>query len=113
MNDLLNHLILQGVSGEPNCTQAMFPFLIMLMVFYFLLIRPQQKQEKQRQGMLSRLAKGDLVITSGGLIGTIHTVKDQEILLEIADKVRVRVAREDIDLHQDSTSSNKTDTSAK
>ena len=113
MNDLLNHLILQVPGGEPSCAQAMFPFLIMLMVFYFILIRPQQKQEKQRQEMLSRLAKGDLVITSGGLIGTIHTVKDQEILLEIADKVRVRVAREDVDLYQNPTSSDKTDTSAK
>ena len=49
--------------------------------------------------MLSRLKKGDQVITSGGLIGTISSVQDKEILIEIADKVKVRVAREDVELY--------------
>jgi preprotein translocase subunit YajC len=100
-------------NAAPSCAQTMFPFMLMIVIFYFLLIRPQQKQEKQRQDMLSKLAKGDLAITSGGLIGTIHTVKDQEILLEIADKVKVRIAREDIDLYQDPTTATNKDKSAK
>ncbi|MAD61600.1 MAG: preprotein translocase subunit YajC [Myxococcales bacterium] len=80
----------------------MFPFAIMILIFYFLLIRPQQKQEKERQEMLSRLKKDDQVITSGGLIGTISSVQDKEILIEIADKVKVRVAREDVELYSSS-----------
>ena len=71
----------------------------MILIFYFLLIRPQQKQEKERQEMLSRLKKGDTVITSGGLIGTIVSVQDSEVQVEVADKVKVRVAREDVDLY--------------
>jgi preprotein translocase subunit YajC len=69
----------------------------MLLVFYFLLVRPQQKQEQQRQEALQRIAKGDTVITSGGLIGVIHAVKDSEFVVEFDEKVRIRVAREDVD----------------
>ena len=112
MNDLLNHLITQAAPGaEPSCAQAMFLPMLMLLVAYFLMIKPQQKREKQRHEMLSRLAKGDLVITSGGIIGKIHTVKDQEILLEIADKVKVRVAKDDVELYHDPA--HTTDKSAK
>lgn len=75
----------------------MLPILLMLLVFYFLLVRPQQKQEQQRQASLQRLAKGDTVITSGGLIGVIHTVRDAEFLVEFDEKVKIRVAREDVD----------------
>ena len=99
MNDLLSQLITQQGAPAPSCAQQMFPLAIMIVIFYFLLIRPQQKQEKERQEMLSRLKKGDTVITSGGLIGTIATVQDKEIQVEIADKVKVRVAREDVDLY--------------
>lgn len=73
----------------------------MILVFYFLLIRPQQKQERERREMLSRLKKGDTVITSGGIIGTINTVKEKEVLIEIADKVKVRISRDDVDLYEE------------
>ena len=82
----------------------MFPLAIMILIFYFLLIRPQQKQEKERQEMLSRLKKGDTVITSGGMIGTIASVQDTEIHIEIADKIKVRIAREDVDIYSTSPS---------
>jgi len=77
------------------------PILLMLGVFYFLLVRPQQKQEQQRQESIRRLAKGDLVITSGGLIGELYAVKDHEFVVELADKVRVRVARDDVDPYEE------------
>lgn len=108
MNDLLTLLITQaGGEAGPSCAQTLFPFALMLFIFYFILIRPQQKQERERQDMLRRLKTGDTVITSGGLIGKIHSVKDHEIMIVIADKVRVRVAREDVDLY--STSSTPTE----
>jgi len=99
VNELLTQIITQQGAQPPSCAQQMFPFAIMILIFYFLLIRPQQKQEKERQEMLNRLKKGDTVITSGGLIGMINAVDDKEVQVEIADKVKVRVAREDVDLY--------------
>ena len=65
----------------------------MFVIFYFLLIRPQQKRQKEHREMLSRLKKGDRVITNGGIIGTIDALTESELVVEIADRVRVRVAR--------------------
>jgi len=76
---------------------AMQPILMMLVmfgIFYFILIRPQVKKQKEHQSMLGRLGKGDEVITRGGLIGKITGVSDDGILvLELQEKVRVRVPR--------------------
>ena len=76
---------------------AMQPILMMLVmfaIFYFILIRPQVKKQKEHQSMLSRLGKGDEVITRGGVIGKITGVSDDGILvLELQEKVRVRVPR--------------------
>jgi preprotein translocase subunit YajC len=69
------------------------PLILMFGVFYFLLIRPQQKKQRQHQEMLRSLKVGDRVVTTGGLHGTIVAGGDQIIKLEIADKVRVEVGR--------------------
>lgn len=70
------------------------PLILIFVAFYFFLIRPQQKRAQQQRNMLSDLAKGDRVLTSGGLIGTIaKVVNDQEVLLEISDGVKVNVMR--------------------
>lgn len=77
--------------------QSMSPILMMLVmfgIFYFLLIRPQVRKQKEHQAMLSKLGKGEEVITRGGVIGTITGVSDDGILvLELQEKVRVRVPR--------------------
>jgi preprotein translocase subunit YajC len=67
--------------------------LIMLAIFYFLLIRPQQKERNKHAEMLATLKKGDKVITSGGLHGEISGIKDDVITMEIAPKVRVQISR--------------------
>jgi preprotein translocase subunit YajC len=58
-----------GAGGLTPILVNLSPFILILLIFYFLLIRPQQKKERERQQMLSRISKGDIVITSGGLIG--------------------------------------------
>jgi len=72
------------------------PMLFIFAIFYFLFIRPQQKQQKQHREMLLALKKGDKVVTSGGLHGEISGIKDDLITMEIAPKIRVKVSRNSI-----------------
>jgi len=68
-------------------------FGAIIAVFYFMIIRPQQKREKQRQAMLSALKKGDKVVTAGGVHGTIVGLEEKTLLVQIADNVKVKVDR--------------------
>jgi preprotein translocase subunit YajC len=67
--------------------------LLMFAVFWFILIRPQAKRQKEHQAMLAALQKGDTVITRGGLIGKVSGLSEQVVTLELQEKVRVRVMR--------------------
>ena len=70
------------------------PLLIMAVIFYFLLIRPQQQRLKQHKTMVEAVKRGDTVVTAGGLIGKVIKVKDDgEVLVEIAENVQVRVVK--------------------
>lgn len=79
----------QGASGFVN----FIPLILMFVIFYFLLIRPQQKKAKEHREMIGNLKKGDRIITSGGIYGTITGLEDNTITVEIAEKVRVKVSR--------------------
>jgi preprotein translocase subunit YajC len=85
----------QTVSGDQaGMLMQLLPFLLIFVVFYFLLIRPQQKKMKDQKAMLSALRRGDRVVTAGGIIGTIaKVINDDEVSVEIAEGVRVRVVR--------------------
>jgi len=72
------------------------PLILMFVIFYFLLIRPQQKRTKDHRAMVANLKKGDKIITSGGLHGRITGMDDATLTVEIADKVRVKVARANV-----------------
>jgi len=72
------------------------PLILVIAIFYFLLIRPQQKRMKAHQTMISELKKGDRVVTAGGIIGKVTDVDEDTLKLEIADKVRVTVKRDTI-----------------
>ena len=72
---------------------GLIPLVLMFVIFYFLLIRPQQKKAKTHRELLSNLKRGDSVITSGGIYGRIAEINDNIIVLEVADKVRIKVAR--------------------
>jgi len=72
------------------------PLILLFGIFYFLLIRPQQKRQREHKQLLANLRKGDQVITAGGLYGRITGITDTVITLEITEKVRVKVARSQI-----------------
>jgi len=72
------------------------PLILIFVVFYFLLIRPQQKKAKEHQAYLNDLKKGEKVITSGGIHGRITGITDSTVTLEIADNVRIKVTRSSI-----------------
>lgn len=70
------------------------PLVMIMIVFYFLLIRPQQRKMKEQQEMLNKIARGDTVVTAGGLIGRVVKVVDEkELQVEVGENVRVRVLR--------------------
>ena len=84
----------EGAGGLGGLLSSPLPMLIlMFVIFYFLLIRPQQKKAKAQREMLSNLRKGDNVITSGGIYGKITGIDDQVVVLEIAPQVRVKMNR--------------------
>jgi preprotein translocase subunit YajC len=67
--------------------------VVFIAIFYFLLIRPQQRKAKEHQAMVAKLAQGDEVVTAGGLLGRVVDVGDTFVTLEIADGVRVKIQR--------------------
>jgi len=82
-----------GAGGEGGGFGAFIPLILMFAIFYFLLIRPQQKKAKLHKAMIASVKKGDKVVSSGGLHGVITGLTDEVITMEIAPKVRVKVSR--------------------
>jgi preprotein translocase subunit YajC len=94
-------LFLAQQSASPAAPQAdllqtLLPFLFMGVLFYFLLIRPQQKRQKQHQQLLANLNTGDKVVTSSGIHGLIANVKETTFLLKIADNVKIEIDKSSI-----------------
>lgn len=82
-------------TGALGGLQAFLPLILIFVIFYFLLIRPQQKRMKEHKAMLAAIRRGDRIVTNGGLIGSVvKVVNDQELSVEVADGVRVRVMRD-------------------
>ncbi|WP_320040815.1 preprotein translocase subunit YajC [uncultured Desulfobacter sp.] len=85
-----------GQAGQGGGLAGFLPIIILFAIFYFLLIRPQQKKAKEHKAMIDNLKKGNRVVTSGGIYGTILGLDDTTIGLEIAEKVKIKVARGNI-----------------
>ncbi len=83
----------QGGGAPGNPLISFLPLIVIFLIFYFLLIRPQQKRAKEHRAFLESLKRGDEVVTTGGLIGKVTGLTDDVVTLEIADNVRVKVAR--------------------
>jgi preprotein translocase subunit YajC len=83
-----------GGGTEPaDMFSSLIPIVLIGIIFYFFLIRPQSKRQKEHQKLLSELKRGDEVVTTGGVIGRIHSVTDSVVSLEVAQNMRIRVLK--------------------
>jgi len=82
-----------GESGGGDILMSILPLILIFVVFYFLLIRPNQKKQKAHKEMLQQVGRGDEIVTSGGLVGKVVRSRDDQLLVEIATDVRVRLKR--------------------
>jgi preprotein translocase subunit YajC len=82
-----------GEAGGGDMLMSILPLILIFVVFYFLLIRPQQKKQKAHREMLNQVSRGDDIVTSGGIIGTVVKARQENLLVEIAPDIRVRVKR--------------------
>lgn len=85
-----------GAAGGPGPMMTIIPFLLIFVIMYFMVIRPQQKKAKDHQELLNKLKKNDEVMTSGGIYGKVVDLKESVVTLEVATNVRIRVARAQI-----------------
>jgi preprotein translocase subunit YajC len=84
----------QPNQGEgPGLMSNVILFGSIILIFYFMIIRPQQKRTKERQKLIESMKKGDKVITSGGMYGTVAGLDEKTVLVEIADKIKVKLDR--------------------
>ncbi|HKK14840.1 MAG TPA: preprotein translocase subunit YajC [Gammaproteobacteria bacterium] len=83
-----------GAATEPNALVSFLPLIVLFIIFYFLLIRPQTKRAKEHKKMVEALAKGDEVVTNGGLLGRITEVGDNFITLQVGDGVELKIQRQ-------------------
>ena len=86
----------QGAGAEANPFVSFVPLILIVVVFWFFLIRPQQKKQKEHQKMVGNLKKGDRILTTGGIFGTIVKVGDDRMTVEIAEKVKVQIERNQV-----------------
>jgi len=86
-----------GESGGPMLMLLQFlPFLLVFVIFYFLLIRPQSKRQQQLQKMIEGLKRGDRVLTSGGLYGEVLDLKDKSVILKVAENVKIEFTKQSV-----------------
>ncbi len=94
MNALIPVAHAQAAGAAPGGSFApLLMMVVFIVIFYFLLIRPQQKKAKEHQAMLAKIAAGDEVVTSGGILGKVVEVGDRFTTVEIADGVRIKVQK--------------------
>lgn len=89
-------ILLQAPGGFESILSSILPFLLIILIFYFLILRPQQKRQKERVRLLESVKKGDRVITAGGIHGTVEGIEDKVLLIKIADNVKVKMERSSV-----------------
>jgi len=96
MNMLIGLILQQQQGGFEQLLSTIVPFLLIIVVFYFLILRPQQKRQKERQRLLESVKKGDKIITTGGIHGSVEGVEDKSVLIKIDDNVKVKLEKSGI-----------------
>ena len=98
MDFLISNAYAQAAApgSAPNALMSFLPLVILFGIFYFMLIRPQMKRAKEQKSMITALAKGDEVLTNGGLLGRIEDIADQFVTLEIAPNTVVKLQKQAI-----------------
>jgi preprotein translocase subunit YajC len=82
-----------GASGPMGGLMSFLPFVAIIAIFYFLIIRPQNKKQKETQKMLSALKKGDRIVTIGGVHGTIQSVKESTVIVKVDENTKIEFSR--------------------
>jgi preprotein translocase subunit YajC len=96
LNQLLLFMAPAGQDGGAGIVGNVVLFGSIILIFYFMIIRPQQKRAKERQQMVDSMKKGDKIVTAGGIHGTIVGIEDKTLLVQIADNVKVKVDRSSV-----------------
>lgn len=101
MNSFVLYLLLGGQQGgegggATGGIMSFLPFVAIIAIFYFLIIRPQNKKQKETQKMLSELKKGDRVVTIGGIHGTIQTVREKTVIVKVDENTKLEFSRNSI-----------------
>lgn len=89
-------ILMAGPGAEQNPVMQFLPFVLIIVVFYFFMIRPQMKRAKEAKKFRESLQKGDKVVTIGGIHGKIAEIEETTLIIEMVDKARIRVSKEAI-----------------
>tara|TARA_B100000989_G_C19392988_1_gene406538 strand:+ start:91 stop:393 length:303 start_codon:yes stop_codon:yes gene_type:complete len=90
---MFNYAFAQSSAQQPSLFASFIPLILIFIIFYFLLIRPQQKKAKEHKILLDSIKRGDQILTSGGMIGKVIKADPHELTVEISEKVNVRIFR--------------------
>ncbi len=102
MKTVITHVLAQAAAPTPmpsvgeQMAQMLPMFIMIVVIFYFVIYRPQKQQRQKQQDMISQLKKGDKVVTSGGLWGTVTNVGKETVTLQVAENAKIKVVREHI-----------------
>ena len=90
---MFNYAYAQSTVQQPSLFASFVPLILIFVIFYFLLIRPQQKKAKEHKILLDSIKRGDQILTSGGMIAKVIKADSEELTVEISDKVNVKIFR--------------------
>jgi len=86
----------QGENGKGGGMMSFLPIILIFAILYFVMIRPQQRRQKEHKKLISEVQKGDKVVTSGGIYGVVSNIKEESVIVKAADNVKLEVARSSI-----------------
>ena len=90
---MINHAHAQAAAQQPSMLASFIPLILIFLIFYFLLIRPQQKKQKEHKILLDSIQRGDEILSSGGILGKVIKVDNDKLTVEIAKGVNVTIIR--------------------